>query len=313
MRSRFAAIPLFLAACTSPTQPSVVAEPAPLFSPTRLTSVDWAGTTTAADPLHLIARADVVADRLAPVRTETDALGLSHLRVQQTLDGIPVMGGDTIVHTDARGVAYATSGNLVLGVNVSTVPDLDAGVAKQALLAYLGADAQAGELATPSLLIVPTASGDRLVWSSSNLIESGKAGPRQLEAMIDAHTGEVVQAYDALETSAAVGTGNTLYSGAVSLNTNSTANGFELRDLTRGGTTTVDMRNRQGGSGRIFTDSDNVWGNGTASDRASAGADAHYGVQVTFDYYLSVHGRNGIANNGAGSSNRVHYARNYNN
>jgi zinc metalloprotease ZmpA len=312
MRSRLAAIPLTLAACTSPTQPSVVDETAPLFSPDRLTSVDWAGTTTA-DPLRLIARADVVADRLAPVRTETDALGLSHLRVQQTLDGIPVMGGDTIVHTDARGVAYATSGNLVLGVNVSTVPELDAGIAKQALLAYLGDDAQAGELATPSLLIVPTASGDRLVWSSSNLIESGKNGPRQLEAMIDAHTGEVVQAYDALETAAATGTGNTLYSGAVALSTNSISGGFEMRDTTRGGTVTADMRNRQGGNASIFTDADNVWGNGSRTDRASAGADAHYGVQETFDYYRTVHGRNGIANNGTGSSNRVHYGRNYNN
>lgn len=310
MRSCLAA--MLLLACGSPSTPTVLDETQPLFAASRLTSVDWSGTATA-DPLHLLARGDVVADRLAPVRSETDAFGLSHLRVQQTLDGVPVMGGDTIVHADAAGVVYATSGNLVLGVNAATTPEIGAADAKQALLAYLGDAVAAGELATPTLLIVPTAAGDRLVWSSSDLVESGTAGPRQLEAMVDAHSGEVVQAYDALESSAAVGTGNTLYSGSVTLNTNSITGGFELRDTTRGGTVTVDMRNRQGGSGRIFTDSDNVWGNGTNGDRATAGADAHYGVQQTFDYYGSVHGRNGIANDGAGSTNRVHYARRYNN
>ena len=45
----------------------------------------------------------------------------------------------------------------------------------------------------------------------------------------------------------------------------------------------------------------------STSDRATAGVDAHYGAQVTFDYYKNVLGRNGIFNNGAGVRSRVHY------
>ena len=49
------------------------------------------------------------------------------------------------------------------------------------------------------------------------------------------------------------------------------------------------------------------------ADAASAAVDAHVGVSLTWDYYKNVHGRNGIANNGVGAYNRVHYSRNYNN
>jgi Zn-dependent metalloprotease len=60
-------------------------------------------------------------------------------------------------------------------------------------------------------------------------------------------------------------------------------------------------------------DSDNVWGDFTLGNRQSVAVDAQYGTAVTWDYYKNVHGRNGIANNGGGSYNRVHYGSNYSN
>jgi Zn-dependent metalloprotease len=72
------------------------------------------------------------------------------------------------------------------------------------------------------------------------------------------------------------------------------------------------MRNRTSG-GAIFTDTNNVWGNGTLSDVQTVGVDAQYGTAVTWDYFKLVHGRNGIANDGRGAYNRVHYSRGYNN
>jgi Zn-dependent metalloprotease len=64
-------------------------------------------------------------------------------------------------------------------------------------------------------------------------------------------------------------------------------------------------------TGTLFTDADNVWGNGTNANRQSAAADAQYGTNTTWDYYKNVHGRNGIFGTGAGSYNRVHYGKNY--
>ncbi|MFB7864660.1 M4 family metallopeptidase [Streptomyces sp. NPDC056069] len=65
------------------------------------------------------------------------------------------------------------------------------------------------------------------------------------------------------------------------------------------------------GWGKAFTDTDNVWGNGALSDRATVAADAHYGIQATWDYYKNVHGRNGIKNDGVGARSFVHYGNNY--
>ena len=84
--------------------------------------------------------------------------------------------------------------------------------------------------------------------------------------------------------------------------------GFDLTDPSRGGTFTSDMKDRQGG-GALFTDADNAWGDGTLANRQSVAVDAHFGVALTWDYYQVVHRRNGIKDNGAGASSRVHYGR----
>ena len=64
-------------------------------------------------------------------------------------------------------------------------------------------------------------------------------------------------------------------------------------------------------AGTQFTDADNTWGNGSASDRQTAGVDAQYGAEKTFDYYKNVLGRNGIWNTGVGARSRVHYGSTY--
>ena len=64
-------------------------------------------------------------------------------------------------------------------------------------------------------------------------------------------------------------------------------------------------------AGTLFTSPDTSFGNGSNSNRESAGVDAQYGTNVTWDYYKTVHGRNGIFGNGTGSFNRVHYGNNY--
>jgi thermolysin len=133
---------------------------------------------------------------------------------------------------------------------------------------------------------------------------------------IDAHTGEVVWNYDNLQT----GTGNSLYSGTVSITTSSVGSTFYMEDLTRR-MGTFNFNNGTSSAAR-FTDTNDVWD--TTTQRA--GVDAHYGAAATYDYYKNVHGRNGINNNnGPGSvtaaansgislvASRVHYSSNYNN
>jgi Zn-dependent metalloprotease len=85
---------------------------------------------------------------------------------------------------------------------------------------------------------------------------------------------------------------------------------YELKDPTRGNNTTVNMRRFTMSKPVKFLDFDNVWGLGLLSDAATIAVDAQYGTAMTWDYYKTVHGRNGIANNDIGAVNRVHYGRN---
>ncbi|TNY02921.1 hypothetical protein, partial [Escherichia coli] len=68
------------------------------------------------------------------------------------------------------------------------------------------------------------------------------------------------------------GTGKTLYSGNVTLTTNTVSGGYELRDPSRGNTYTINLANRTSG-GSILTDADNIWGNNSTSSNQSAAAD----------------------------------------
>jgi hypothetical protein len=50
-------------------------------------------------------------------------------------------------------------------------------------------------------------------------------------------------------------------------------------------------------------------GNGRASDRQTAAADAHWGMGVVFDYYAERHNRNGIDGHGTPIYGRTHLGR----
>src|SRR5437667_185453 len=82
-------------------------------------------------------------------------------------------------------------------------------------------------------------------------------------------------------------------SGSVSIETTGSGGSFSMVDPSHGNNRTCDMNNGTS-TCTTFTDADNVWGNGANSNRQSAGVDAHYGAAKTFDYYNTVHGRNGI-------------------
>gem|GEM_PF-4457404 len=75
------------------------------------------------------------------------------------------------------------------------------------------------------------------------------------------------------------------------------------------GKATVASR-RKTGTGTIFSSTTSTFGNNVTSNRATVGADAHFGVATTWDFYQSL-GRTGIAGDGKGSYSRTHVGRGY--
>lgn len=236
--------------------------------------------------------------------------GAEHVRFDRSYKGLRVIGGDVVVHSDADGRFREVSTTLFNRIVVDVVPVLPT----QDALA-IGADEQAARLtAEPEAELVVYARGEVPVLAYDVLVQGMKSDdtPSELHVIVSADDGSVLDRWDDVKHASAAGTGIGLFNGTVSLTTNSVAGGYELRDPSRGNSYTIDMKSRTNG-GSIFTDADNTWGNGSTSDNATIAVDAQYGTAVAWDYYLNTHARSGIANNGSGSYNRVHYSRRYNN
>lgn len=109
------------------------------------------------------------------------------------------------------------------------------------------------------------------------------------------------------------GTGKTLFMGSVGLTTTATSRGhYQLKDPSRYGSETRDAKGKYTESfsaGTKFTNTTDVWGNGATSNRASAAADAQYGITKTLDFYKKTFGRKGIANNSKAARGMVHWGR----
>lgn len=77
--------------------------------------------------LKKIARVFRVADAdLHRVSVDTDELGSTHIRYEQTKHGLKVVGGELILHVNADGIIYAANGDARDGVSLSPKPSLSA-------------------------------------------------------------------------------------------------------------------------------------------------------------------------------------------
>ncbi|KRE94648.1 peptidase [Nocardioides sp. Soil774] len=245
--------------------------------------------------------------------TIVDPDGSSHVRFERTLDGLRVIGGDLVVHRDASAGWAGVSQTLAAPLTLGTDAKVAAASARRTVLArnarsqaVRGDDrASAGEL-----VVDATGATPRLAWEVVTEGVQADGTPSRLATYVDARTGMVIRSEQQVVN--VDGTGNTLYSGSVPLSVTKSGTTYQLKnDGVRGSTYTVDLNNRQGSKGTLITSTTTAFGNGTTSNRASAGADAQYGSNVTWDYYKSTFNRDGIFGTGAGSYNAVHYGRNY--
>ncbi|MDI4631787.1 M4 family metallopeptidase [Pelomonas sp. V22] len=236
-----------------------------------------------------------------------DADGSEHVRLDRRYKGLRVIGGDLIVRSDRNGTLVEMRRTLTRAPKAELKPAIKQGQALQAAKAALGGDAN-GQ--SPELVIYARGDMPVLAWDVLVVGEEADGTPFEKHGIVSADTGNLLDVWNDVHTAAATGTGKSLYSGNVVLTTNTVTGGYELRDPSRGSTYTINLNKKTNG-GSVLTDADNIWGNNLTSDAASAAVDAQYGTAMTWDYYKNVHGRNGIANDGKGAYNRVHYGRNY--
>ncbi|MFI1394831.1 M4 family metallopeptidase [Streptomyces sp. NPDC020681] len=263
-----------------------------------------ASATTAATAKEL----GLTAQEKLVVRDVTqDRDGTTHTRYERTYEGLPVLGGDLVVAESKAGATESVSKASASALkNIDTSADVAPAVAeKQALgLAKAEGSTKAAADRAPRKVVwlaqgKPTLAYETVVGGFQH-----DATPNELHVVTDATTGKKLYEWQAVET----GTGNTQYSGQVTLGT---APSYTLTDTTRGNHKTNNLNRGTSGSGTLFSGPDDIWGNGQASNLETAGADAHYGAALTWDYYKNVQGRSGIRGDGVGAYSRVHYGNNY--
>lgn len=253
------------------------------------------------------------------MRLQIDERGRAHRKVQQLHRGVPVFGGDAIVHTADNGTLEGVTDNYITAIGpVDTTPILTPVDAINAALAAYGADASVLTAAPRVDLWILRQDGDHLAYRVRLSRIDGTRDTAMPVYFIDAADGRVLFGYNNLQTQSTTGTGATFYSGTVSIPTYQAGASYYLQDVNRKiGTSTANSSTLLPGT--VVTDADNIFD--SASQKAAV--DAQYGSSKTYDYYLNVHGRHGIDDLDGPSSttaadgttrlllNVVHYGNNY--
>lgn len=239
-----------------------------------------------------------------------DRDGSEHVRFARQYRGLPVIGGDLVVHGSPQGALRRISQTLkqlpALSTDASVSADAATAVATEAFAGSLA------EAARTQAVVYARGGQMRLAWEVRLAGPKANGRPAREHLIVDAHSGALLDRWDTLHSAAAVGSGQSLYSGTVPVNTDSLpAGGFALRDLTRGNHEVYDLAGKDAyfanPTGTLMTDADNAWGNGVQGTRSqSDGVDAMYGFASTWDFYSKRFGRAGIADDGVGGKSRVH-------
>ncbi|MEU2371508.1 M4 family metallopeptidase [Streptomyces pseudogriseolus] len=281
-----------------------------LLSAAARTSLIQKQQATAADTAEAIGLG--AREKLIVKDVVRDVDGTVHTRYERTYAGLPVLGGDLVVHQPEGGARTVTKAVRTAVAVPSVTPKVGAAKAEAQALAAAGkADAERAEAGSAPRRVIWAAEGTPVLAYETvvgGLQEDGT--PNELHVITDATTGEKLHEWQAVHT----GTGRSLYSGTVTLGTYKSGSTYQLYDTARGGHKTYNLARSTSGTGTLFTDADDTWGTGTASSSSSdqtAAVDAAYGAQITWDFYKNTFGRNGIRNDGKAAYSRVHYGSNY--
>jgi vibriolysin len=206
--------------------------------------------------------------------TQRDDLGQTHVRLSQSIAGLPVVGAELIVHfDDATGTVRAINGRFAADRGIARAAKVGAGAAIENAAASFGiADYQV--VGAPELTYIIADDGDvHLAWSNV-IAYVDEEGQQRDRVFADALTGDAIERHPQIMR-------------AKNRRTYTCNNGTSLPGT---------LLFSEGGSSADLT--------------AMA---AYNNAGTTYDYYFTRHGRDSYNNAGATLTSSVHYSTSYNN
>lgn len=280
------------------------------------------------------------------IKSESDREGFTHEKFQLYEQGIKVEFANYTLHSK-NGKLQSMNGEFYKIVNAKVKPALSAQEAFSRAVALTGAktylwdspqDAAAMDYAKPKgeLVFLPdmenqgkerTTDKVRLAYkfdiyatnplSRGDLYIDAVTGQALFYNATIKHLGENVHGKskaalteNSLNSKMAVVAANaaTRYSGTQTIQTTLSGSSYILLDGTRGnGIQTYNSARTATYPTTNFTDADNNWIEYNNTNKDNGALDAHWGAEMTYDYWSAVHGRNSYDGAGAKIKSYVHY------
>ncbi|TDD85231.1 M28 family peptidase [Actinomadura rubrisoli] len=205
-----------------------------------------------------------------------------YVAYERTYHGLPVVGGDFVVATDAKGSVRTLSVAQKEQITVGATPKVSQ---TEAAGSSRGALTKPDKAELKPRLVVHALAKPRLAWET---VVSGRDGkqPSRKKVYIDAQTGK---RFDAQETIHA-GTGTGIWEGSnLTIGTTQSGSTYTMRDPKRPGMTCADW------SSGIFSGPDDVWGSTSKTSKEAGCVDTMYAAAGFWDVLKSF-GRDGLRN-----------------
>lgn len=138
-------------------------------------------------------------DELERIGTELDAADMGHVRYRQLHAGVPVFGGEAIVHLTPRGALFGVSDTLVRDLRVDATPAVDAEAAATMARASQDTGLALEEAPDTELVVLRQGGADRLAWRVTLRLVDDAGLAAMPVVFVDAHRGGVAWSYDDLQ------------------------------------------------------------------------------------------------------------------
>ncbi|MFI5893640.1 M4 family metallopeptidase [Actinoplanes sp. NPDC051513] len=217
--------------------------------------------------------------------------GLNYVPYLRNYKGLPVEGGDLVVMTDANGATKFTSVAQSSPIGeLSVTPKLSdadaAAIAKKQLKSVSKVEG------TKLVVVAPEGSAARLAWQTT-VDGIGAEGVSRLSVNVDALTGAVLSTKEHVIDVSGTGTG--WINGSVTIDTTLSGSTYSMRSSTQS-----TMQCQDASTNTTFSGTDNVWGNGTGTNKETGCVDALYVGEKQTAMLSAWLGRNG--QNGSGGA-----------
>ncbi|MEV6707028.1 M4 family metallopeptidase [Micromonospora wenchangensis] len=273
-----------IAAGTAAAVQAAPSQPTPDPARARAAAVGAASALVASRPAYLHASADDAFVQRPVIASE----GIQYVPYERTYKGLRVVGGDFVLATTATGeVTYASVAQQRSIGNLSTTPKLTAAAAERTARAQLR---KVTGVEGTALVVHTLGARPALAWETT-VTGTGADGPSRLTVDVDAATGAVLDTQEHVVR----GTGTGVWNGPVTLNTTQSGSTYSLKDPSITNLSCQDAANNT-----TFSGPDDVWGNGTGTNKETGCVDALFSAQTEHKMLTQWLGRNGA--NGSGGA-----------